>query len=178
MTGAGPARRLATALRRGGGLGALVILCVGTGLLATGVLGAAALRSAPVVITSGSMTPSLRPGDILLAGRPAGARLDAGTVVVFRSGARLVTHRVVARRPDGAYTTRGDANRTPDPEPVRPDQIVGVARLRVPLVGVPLLWWRHGEHARLAALAAAFLVLAWLTPGGVRSPSAAAEAAS
>lgn len=100
----------------------------------------------PVLITSGSMGPSISAGDLVLLGDPPTDEVLApGTVITFRDPVvpdGLITHRIDGLREDGLYRTRGDANGRPDPDPVHPDDVVGVGRMLVPLVGLPVLWLR------------------------------------
>ncbi|MDX1657437.1 MAG: signal peptidase I [Nitriliruptorales bacterium] len=101
------------------------------------------LRWDPMVVSSGSMSPLIRVGDIVLVDGHDGHDLDAGTVITYRDASRdgaLVTHRIAAANDDGTYTTKGDANRTNDSTPVHPDDIEGVGRLLVPMIGIPLTW--------------------------------------
>lgn len=100
----------------------------------------------PVLITSGSMGPSISVGDlVLLTDPPRDELLAPGTVITFRDPVvpdGLITHRIDNVREDGLYRTRGDANGQPDADPVHPDDVVGVGRMLVPLVGLPVLWLR------------------------------------
>lgn len=116
-----------------------------------------------VVITSGSMAPSIESGDVVVAAPSDGRGLVPGTVVVFRddAGPGLVTHRIVSVNDDGTYETRGDANRVNDSAPLAPDQVVGVAKILVPLVGLPVLWARTGAWLNLGAWAAVTALAVW-----------------
>ena len=67
------------------------------------------------VVVTGSMSPAIEPGDLVVCRRAA--EYGEGDVIMFRSGASLVTHRIVGDTPDG-FTTRGDANNVADIEPV------------------------------------------------------------
>lgn len=100
----------------------------------------------PVLITSGSMGPTISPGDVvLLADPPADELLAPGTVITFDDPnlpGGLITHRIDGVREDGMYRTRGDANASPDSTPVPHHQVVGVGRMLVPLVGLPVQWLR------------------------------------
>lgn len=100
----------------------------------------------PILITSGSMGPTVSPGDIILIGEPPSDELlSQGAVITFPDPdvpGGLVTHRIDFVREDGLYRTRGDANGSPDSTPVDPDDVVGVGRLLVPLVGLPVMWLR------------------------------------
>jgi signal peptidase len=103
----------------------------------------------PRLITSGSMAPTIRPGDVVLtAPVDAPAALVAGRVVAVTDpslpeGGYL--HRVVGRDAAGNLITQGDANPTPDHPTVNPDRLEGEMRLLVPRVGLPLHWLRQGE---------------------------------
>ncbi len=105
------------------------------------------LHLEPVVVTSGSMATTIRPGDVVLLRQRGDDDLGSGTVITFRDPARpgtLTTHRIMAVDADGSYRTRGDANAVPDSTPVMPSRVVGVGRLLVPMVGLPVLWLRSG----------------------------------
>lgn len=96
----------------------------------------------PLVVTSGSMAPGIRPGDVVFVD-PDRRAVDPGQVVTFEhptTAGLLVTHRTRRQLEDGRWITAGDANDSDDSTPVAPDQIVGVARLLVPGVGLPLHW--------------------------------------
>ena len=129
------------------------------------------------LVTSGSMEPGVRTGDLVVL-----APLDAatarraelrGVVVQFddpvRPG-RLLLHRVVDREAGGALVTKGDANVSRDYAPVRPEHVRGVARLRVPFAGLPVLWAQTGQPVPLVALAFVILVLAWPERSPAPSP--------
>lgn len=100
----------------------------------------------PVLITSGSMGPTISPGDVVLLGEPpADEVLETGAVITFNDPGRsggLITHRIDGVREDGLYRTRGDANESPDSTPVAHADVVGVGRLLVPVVGLPVQWLR------------------------------------
>ncbi|MEZ5243952.1 MAG: signal peptidase I [Acidimicrobiales bacterium] len=118
----------------------------------------------PTVITSGSMTPSIEVGDVLVAGPVDADRLVPGSVIVFDNpaGSGFVSHRLVEVLPTGEYRTWGDANESADSTPVRPDQVRGIGRLVVPLVGRPYAWAAAGDtdSLLLGALALVGLVIA------------------
>lgn len=114
----------------------------------------------PVVVTGGSMSPSLSPGDVVLVG-DIDERRAQGAVITFSDPAdpdQLITHRVFEVT-DHGYVTKGDANATPDLGVVAGDQVQGAARLVVPFIGMPILWWQAGNLVALAAFAV-FTVLA------------------
>lgn len=92
-----------------------------------------------LVVTSGSMEPTLSPGDLVIVDHDSAVH-SIGDVVVFRRGAEmLVTHRIVniEKLADGStrYVTRGDANDSVDVDPVESDAVIGEVVTSVPLVG-------------------------------------------
>lgn len=114
-----------------GGLEVLTVIVVG-GLVVGQVVGA------PVVfgyVETGSMAPTLAPGDGFVAIPPALAGTPAvGDVVTFRAeeldGGGLTTHRIVGETERG-FVTQGDANAFIDQDgqepPVKEAQVVSVA---------------------------------------------------
>lgn len=116
-----------------------------------------------VVITSDSMAPSIRSGDIVVAAPSSGVGLEVGTVVVFEDSARpgLVTHRIVGLNADGTYRTQGDANSQPDSTPLRPDQVIGTGRFLVPLIGLSLAWFSAGAWVKAGLWTVLILAALW-----------------
>ena len=85
----------------------------------------------PLMVETGSMIPLFDEEDLILVKNTAAdATYQVGDVVCYHSGNSYVTHRIIeiAIDEDGnaVYTTKGDANNTPDREPVSPEQILGV----------------------------------------------------
>jgi signal peptidase I len=117
-----------------------------------------------VVITSDSMAPSIRRGDIVITA-PAGVDVfGPGSVIVFQDPTGgLLTHRVVAVNDDGSYSTQGDANGQPDSTPVHPSRVIGEGRFLVPLFGLPLVWAQQGSWLLLVVWAGATVSSALLS---------------
>jgi len=101
-----------------------------------------------VVVMSGSMEPSLRPGDLLVVEGYRSRMPDVGDVVVYRSRryGRVVVHRVVRvdeSRKDVTLFTKGDAVEYADVEPVKMGDVLGSVRWRVGWLGLPSYFmWR------------------------------------
>jgi signal peptidase len=110
------------------------------------------------VVMSGSMRPVIAPGDIVVSRPAAASDVRPGEVVLVVNPARprtTLVHRVVRINADGSLVTRGDANAGPDSTPVPPSLVRAEPRLRVPYVGLPVLWARTGAYGRVVVLAAA-----------------------
>jgi signal peptidase I len=129
------------------------------GLLAT--LAALLPQFDSTAVSSGSMQPTIRRGDVVLYRHvDGGDRIGEGTVVVFTgdTGASTV-HRVVAVNADSSLTTRGDANAENDSASVAMSAVSGTGSLLVPWVGLPSVWWRESRFV-LVAVAGVVLGLA------------------
>ncbi|HUS79059.1 MAG TPA: signal peptidase I [Patescibacteria group bacterium] len=105
-----------------------------------------------VVVMSGSMEPSLRPGDLLVVEGYRSRGPDVGDVVVYRSRRyrRVIVHRVVSvdeSRGDVTLFTKGDAVEYADREPVEMGDVLGSVRWRVGWLGFPsyFLWRALGR---------------------------------
>ncbi len=99
-------------------------------------------------IATGSMTPTYPRGTLVFIERvPGPASLSVGEVIAYNapylSTLGPVVHRIIAihRDPNGTYTftTKGDANPSPDPRPVLFKQVVGSLVGSVPLLGLLVL---------------------------------------
>lgn len=91
-------------------------------------------------ITSGSMWPSLKKGDmVLIKGISDKNEIQMNDIVVFRNEKGFTIHRVIELNED-TLITKGDANNVQD-APVRYEDIIGKALifnnkpLRIPLLG-------------------------------------------
>jgi len=100
------------------------------------------IGAVPLTVLTGSMRPTIQPGDLIVS-RPVDANdLRIGDVVTFQpvSGdPTLVTHRIVdlTRNLQGETVevlTRGDANGADD-APLVPEQVMGRMLYRIPRVG-------------------------------------------
>ena len=84
------------------------------------------------VVLSGSMSPSLQVGDVVVAAPATAADLVPGRIAVFAESGRIIVHRVQRDLPDGSLITKGDANPAADSTPVTAGAVRGEARLRLP----------------------------------------------
>lgn len=122
-------------------LDACLSVLLGTAVLALVAVAAGGLAGFRLVsIRSGSMTPALRVGDLVLTRSEPPARLHTGDIVTFQHPELgvLVTHRVVAvHATDGwvQVTTKGDANQASESWRVPATGRIGYGMLRVPVAG-------------------------------------------
>ena len=125
----------------------------------------------PVVVSSGSMSPTLHVGDVLFVEEHPDELLGQQSVITYRRSAddELVTHRVFeALKDEESYVTKGDANPTPDTDLVHRTDVEGVGRLVVPFLGLPLIWMAEGNALALGALGLLAAAAACAVVFGVR----------
>lgn len=120
---------------------AVIALALIAGVIFLGIGLAQGYR--PVVLTSGSMTPTAPVGSVVIA-RPVDG-VQVGDILVMSNEARAtVTHRVVELETSNGgqlfAVTRGDANEEVDAEPFALDGPQLVGRWVVPGLGSALLW--------------------------------------
>ena len=111
-------------------------------LLALLIAGPLALGDHPQTDLTGSMEPTISPGDVVIDEQISPAEAQVGDIVTFRDPeqqSKLLTHRVVSVRrvKDGrlAFVTQGDANNTQEHWRVRTDGQIGRVMYTVPWVG-------------------------------------------
>lgn len=111
----------------------------------------------PYVVESSSMAPRIKVGNVILAAPEHNPQKLLGRVTVFhdpdpnRIGS-IKSHRVVAINSDGTLTTKGDANQSVDSVHVKLSGVIGLGRLLVRYVGLPLIWVQKGEWLKFALL--------------------------
>jgi signal peptidase len=173
-----PSRRgQALRSRLGHGLGRIHTagLVLAASVLAAVVAGAA-LGYRLLEVRSGSMSPAIEVGDLVLSRQVHPSQLRPGAIVTFRDpylGQRLVTHRVVSVSPGPRkvdVVTKGDANSSPERWNIPANGTVGEAVAVLPGLG-PLAAWLSGPLAWAAALILAAAWLAWTSLGWIWSGS-------
>jgi len=117
--------------------------------VATIIVAAALACIVPVVagqarflsVMSGSMSPAISAGDLILVAGADPASVREGDIISFMKGDEIVTHRVVgvAGNPAGsgeaAFRTKGDANEDADLETVGSSALVGKFLFCIPFAG-------------------------------------------
>lgn len=138
-----PRRDLAARVRPAASLLAWLYLSMVVTLCAWIVVCVTALGWQPVVMRDGSTTPAVQSGDVLMVSRPSGESVGAGTTVIVRSeDGSAVPRRIVSVETGGSY--RLGATDTAGSEVVPAGRIVGVGRLVVPFIGLPVVWATAG----------------------------------
>lgn len=123
-----------------------------------------------MIVLSGSMTPVIRTGDLVIDDQVSAAAADhlrVGQIISFREAPgsqTIITHRIVGIEHTGgtvSYVTKGDANNAPDAVSRPASDVVGVFSTAVPRGGYLL----HALHQPLVlGLLLASPVL-WLLAG-------------
>ena len=86
-------------------------------------------------ITSGSMWPSLKRGDlVLIKGIKNKKELEVGDIVVYENPRGFTIHRAVALK-ENILITKGDANKAPDIKEISQSDILGQVIFSVPWAG-------------------------------------------
>jgi signal peptidase I len=124
----------------------------------------AAFGMRPMTVLTGSMRPTIQPGDLVVDERISPSQLRVGDIVTFQEprGSRTITHRVrkvSISEGQARVTTRGDANDTVEKWQVPTTGNVGRVVYTVPKIGYPVTW-SHTRNGRLALVSIPALVLA------------------
>jgi len=91
------------------------------------------------VVKSGSMEPKIHTGSVVIV--QSGTDYKVGDVITFKipNSKDTVTHRIVVIKPDVKknifYQVKGDANKTPDPDLVASNMVVGKVSFSIPYLG-------------------------------------------
>ncbi len=92
----------------------------------------------PTVVVTGSMSPYIKAGDIVIVQKTSPAEITVDDVIQFREENMKVIHRVVSLHEENSsflFVTKGDANEREDAAPVAGDQIMGKVVKVIPKIG-------------------------------------------
>jgi len=118
-------------------------------------------------VLSGSMSPAIDTGDVVVTEPISPLSARVGDIVTFQDpegGGKLISHRVQSVRAKGAsvaFVTRGDANTSTERWNVDADGRIGKVVYRLPKVGYALAWAGSGP-ARVALVVIPALLLCWM----------------
>ena len=90
------------------------------------------------VITTNSMEPNIKDGDIIIVKKDKEENLQKGDIITFQNKSSIVTHRITnIEEKDGKkeYTNKGDNNIIEDLEKFTYEKIKGKVILKVPILG-------------------------------------------
>ena len=91
-----------------------------------------------LTVLTGSMSPKLKAGDIVIIREVSKDSIKVGDVVTYNTDNLLITHRVnqiVNKDNNILFITKGDANNTVDTDAIRANQIMGKKIIRLPYAG-------------------------------------------
>jgi signal peptidase len=93
-------------------------------------------------VMSGSMEPAIKTGSVVLVKQISPKELKKGDIITFSVSNSIlpVTHRIVQVSKDGKITTKGDANKTNDFDPVSVSNVKGKVIFAVPYFGYISVW--------------------------------------
>lgn len=133
------------------------------------------------VVESGSMTPTIETGDVVILQPIAPGRARTGEIVGFRDPegrGLLITHRVMAVAHTGRrfqFATQGDTNTTQEHWSVPESGQIGLVMYRIPKLGFAVAWIKS-PGGRVALLIVPGLLLAVSLLGRIWRPSRTRDA--
>jgi signal peptidase len=90
------------------------------------------------IVLSGSMEPTINAGGLIVTRPISPEDIQAGDILTYTSasGREIICHRVVFVEENPLrFFTQGDANKSPDPIPASPPQIIGIFCFQAPYLG-------------------------------------------
>lgn len=91
-------------------------------------------------IGSNSMAPAIYKGDAVLLNKRVANVLKKGAIVAYKSENKVIIHRITeVNKKDNNYyyIVKGDANNTPDSNPLAHKDVIGVVMFKIPVIGYP-----------------------------------------
>ncbi len=111
----------------------------------------------PSVIITGSMEPSIKPGDVILVEKITDMEdiynLKVNDVIQFKRDGILISHRIIDIKNDSEngiqFKTKGDNNSIPDADLIKPQDIKGTIKYTVPKIGLLTLLIKSNNEISL-----------------------------
>lgn len=109
-------------------------------LISFSVLSASGFVKARIVLT-GSMEPTIKPGDIVLLAPTPRTQPQLGDVAAYTArrfsgeSVGIFTHRIIGGNPVDGWIMKGDNNPSPDVQKPKPEDINGVVFFVIPWIG-------------------------------------------
>lgn len=140
---------------------ALLVIC------AVFLMGSRILGYQVFNVISGSMEPAYSIGDLLYVKSVKPEEIQVGDPITFVLNEDLVvaTHRVVDIDSENQYFyTKGDANETADSAPVHFNNVIGVPRFSIPMLGYVSDFIQNPPGMYIAIAVAAVLIILVFLP--------------
>ena len=90
------------------------------------------------IITTSSMEPDIKTGDVVICQKTDAKDLKEGDVITFNKNGEVITHRIIKIETNDEinyYITKGDNNTLEDNEKVEENQIKGKMVIKIPKMG-------------------------------------------
>lgn len=112
----------------------LFLITIGVNLLASGKL-----KYTMISIGSGSMTPTICKGDVVIYEKSFDYSI--GDILVFKKDGKVIVHRIIkivdAGNDEYIYYTKGDANENEDGYPIEKKDTLGKVKSKIKYLGMP-----------------------------------------
>ena len=98
-----------------------------------------------IAVASGSMTPNILKGDIVVIEKIDGdfSKLKKGQVIAYKYDNIVVVHRlinIIEEKGTYYFYSKGDANELEDNWVITEDMIIGIVNVKIPYLGLPTVW--------------------------------------
>lgn len=98
-----------------------------------------------IAVASGSMTPNILKGDIVVIEKIDGdfSKLKKGQVIAYKYDNIVVVHRlinIIEEKGTYYFYSKGDANESEDNWVITEDMIIGIVNVKIPYLGLPTVW--------------------------------------
>lgn len=165
---------LSTTTRAIGKVLSALAVVVAVGLAALILVVPRVTGGAALAVLTGSMTPTIPVGSLVLVTPADPETVKPGDVITFQTApgvAEYITHRVVHVQRDTqpkTFVTKGDANKGQDAEPVPFGAVRGTVQFHIPFAGTAATYIRTPSGAIVVGLIPTTLLLISLVRGLVR----------
>lgn len=130
----------------------IIVLCMLIGII---ILTSGLFKYYAIAVGSGSMSPNINKGDVVIVEKlndEEKKEIEVGEILVFKSGNKVIVHRLVQINKitgdEYIFYTKGDSNNSYDGYPIYMEDVIGITKSRIRLVGWPTVWLNEILNSR------------------------------
>ena len=93
------------------------------------------------IVLTGSMEPSISPGDVIITAPIENKEPHINDVIAYQAkrfngeNVAVFSHRIIDGDLENGFIVKGDANKSPDPQKPKAEDILGVVLFTIPFIG-------------------------------------------
>ena len=116
-------------------------------------------------VLTGSMSPTIKPGSLIIVKPEKVEKLKVGDVITFKNqnSSNITTHRIksIQNESNLQFITQGDANNIEDPMPISENLIIGKVIMFIPFIGATMAFIKDNIWIMMLFVSTYVVIALW-----------------